>query len=133
MPRLYVPQNLYSLSDEGTAVEAIDSRAFSEFCGIESSNQVPSGDTLGRFRNLLIDKGLREKLFSQVEAMLEKRGLLLKKGTIVDSTLISALSSTKNQEKGRDLEAYSTKKGNMWHFGDKAHIGVDKDTSLCIC
>lgn len=52
------------------------------------------------------------------------------KGTIVDSTLISAPSSTKNAEKKRDPDAHSTKKGNTWHFGYKAHIGVDKDTGL---
>jgi len=130
MLRLYVLQNLYTLSDEGTVMEVIDSRTFSDFCGVGSSNQVPDGDTLGRFRNLLIRNGIQEKLFTQVTELLQKRGLLLKKGTIVDSTLISAPSSTKNAEKKLDPEAHSTKKGNAWHFGYKAHIGVDKDTGL---
>lgn len=130
MLRLYVLQNLYNLSDEGTVAEAVDSRACSDFCGVESSNQVPDGDTLGRFRNLLTRNGLQEKLFVQVVELLQERGLLLKKGTIVDSTLISAPSSTKNREKKRDPEAHSVKKGNTWHFGYKAHIGVDKDSGL---
>ena len=90
MLRLYLLQNLYDLSDEATVAEAIDSRAFSEFCGVDSSNQIPDGDTLGRFRNLLIKNGLQEKLFAQVVAALMERGLILKKGTIVDSTIISA-------------------------------------------
>ena len=64
MLRLYLLQNLYDLGDEATVAEAIDSRAFSEFCGVDSSNQVPDGDTLGRFRNLLIRNGLQEKLFA---------------------------------------------------------------------
>ena len=64
MLRLYLLQNLYDLSDEATVAEAIDSRAFSDFCGVDSSNQVPDGDTLGRFRNLLIKNGLQEKLFA---------------------------------------------------------------------
>ena len=130
MLRLYVLQNLYSLSDGGTVAEVIDSRAFSDFCGVDSSNQVPDGNTLGRFRNLLIRNRIQEKLFAQVTVLLEERGLLLKKGTIVDSALISASSSTKNAEKKREPEAHSTKKGNTWHFGYKAHIGVDKDTGL---
>lgn len=130
MLRLYVLQNLYTLSDEGTVAEEIDSRAFSDFCGVDSSNQVPDGDTLGRFRNLLIRNGIQEKLFAQVAGLLQERGLLLKKGTIVDSTLISAPASTKNREKKRDPEAHSTKKGNTWHFGYKAHVGVDRDTGL---
>ena len=130
MLRLYVLQNLYDLSDEGTVAEAMDSRAASDFCGVESSNQVPDGDTLGRFRNLLLKHDLQEKLFAQVVGLLQERGLLLKKGTIVDSTLIAAPSSTKNREKKRDPEAHSVKKGNAWHFGYKAHIGVDKDSGL---
>ena len=130
MLRIYLVQNLYDLSDMATVAEVIDSRAFSEFCGVESSNQVPDGDTLGRFRNLLLRSGLQEKLFAQVVYLLQERGLLLKKGTIVDSTLIAAPSSTKNWEKKRDPEAHSVKKGNSWHFGYKAHIGVDKDSGL---
>lgn len=95
MLRIYLVQNLYNLSDMVTVAEVIDSRAFSDFCGVESSNQVPDGDTLGRFRNLLIENGLQEKLFAQVVTLLEQRGLILKKGTIVDSTFIEAPSSTK--------------------------------------
>lgn len=70
MLRLYVLQNLYTLSDEGTVAEVIDSRAFSDFCGVDSSNQVPDGDTLGRFRNLLICNGIQEKLSAQVAGLL---------------------------------------------------------------
>ena len=130
MLRLYLLQNLYDLSDEGTVAEAIDSRAFSEFCCVDSSNQVPDGDTLGRFRNILIQNGLQEKLFDQVVTALMERGLILKKGTIVDSTIISAPSSTKNKKKKRDPDAHQVKKGNTWHFGYKAHIGVDRDSGL---
>ena len=54
MLRLYLLQNLYSLSDEATMAETIDRRAFSEFCGVDSSYQAPDGDILGRLRNLLI-------------------------------------------------------------------------------
>lgn len=127
MLRIYLLQNLYSLSDMATVAEVIDSRAFSDFCDVESSNQVPDGDTLGRFRNLLIQNGLQEKLFAQVVELLIARGLILKKGTIVDSTFIDAPSSTKNREKKHDPEAHSAKKGNVWHFGYKAHVGVDRD------
>lgn len=130
MLRIYLVQNLYNLSDMATVAEVIDSRAFSEFCGVDSSNQVPDGDTLGRFRNLLIKNGLQEKLFAQVVRLLTERGLILKKGTIVDSTIISAPSSTKNKDKQRDPDAHQVKKGNTWHFGYKAHIGVDKDSGL---
>lgn len=130
MLRIYLIQNLYDLADEATVNEVIDSRAFSDFCGVESSNQVPDGDTLGRFRNLLIKNDLQEKLFKQVVELLTKRGRILKNGTIVDSTIISAPSSTKNASRQRDSEAHQTKKGNMYYFGFKAHIGVDDSSGL---
>ena len=87
MVRLHVLQNLYDLSDMATAEQVIDSRAFSDFCGIDSSNQVPDGDTIGRFRGILVNSGLQERLFAQVVMLLMERRLILKKGTIVDSTI----------------------------------------------
>ena len=130
MLRIHLIQNLYDLSDEGTRNEIIDSRAFSDFCEVESSNQIPDGDTIGRFRNLLIKNQIHEQFFAVVVKTLTNRGLILKKGTIVDSTIISAPSSTKNKEKKRDPDAHSVKKGTAWYFGYKAHIGVDKDSGL---
>ena len=130
MLRIHFLQNLYDLSDEGTRNEIIDSRAFSDFCEVESSNQIPDGDTIGRFRNLLIKNHIHEQFFALVVKTLTERGLILKKGTIVDSTIISAPSSTKNKEKQRDPDAHSVKKGNAWYFGYKAHVGVDKDSGL---
>ena len=108
MLRLYLIQNLYNLADEATVAEVTDSRAFSDFCGVESSNQIPDGDMLGRFRNLLVKNELQEKLVAQVVEQLTARGLILKKGTIVDSTIIAAPTFTKNKER----------------------IGVDKDSGL---
>ena len=121
MLRIYLVQNLYNLSDRTTVAEVIDSRAFSDFCGVESSNQVPDGDTLGRFRNILLKNGIQQELFAQVVELLTQRGLILKRETIVDSTFIEAPSSTKNQKKERNPEA---------HFGYKAHIGVDSESGL---
>lgn len=130
MLRIHILQNLYDLSDMRVMTEVIDSRAFSEFCGVDSSNQIPNGDTIGRFRNILVKNGIQEKLFLQVVEILNSKGLILKKGTIVDSTIISAPSSTKNKERKRDIDAHSVKKGNAWYFGYKAHIGVDSKTGL---
>ena len=104
MLRLHILQNVYDLSDESTAAEVIDSRAFSDFCGIESSNQVPDGDTIGRFRNILVKNGLQEKLFAQVLVLLAERGLILKKEhctshtireELLDQLIIDELQRTK--------------------------------------
>lgn len=83
MLRIYLIQNFYDLSDEATVNEVIESCAFSDFCGVEPSDQVPDGDTLGRFRNLLIENDLQEKQFKQVVELLTKRGLILKKVSVI--------------------------------------------------
>ena len=85
---------------------------------MKSSNQVPDRDILGRFRNLLVRNGLQEKLFAQVVGLSQKKGL------------IAAPSSTENRDKQRDPDTHQVKKGNEWHFGYKAHVGTDKDSSL---
>lgn len=130
MLRIFILQNVYTLADMAVMNEVIDSRAFSNFCGINSPDEVPDGDTIGRFRNILTKNHLQEKIFTAVVEILMERGLILKKGTIVDSTFIESPSSTKNREKKRDPEAHSAKKGNTWHFGYKAHIGVDEENGL---
>ena len=130
MLRIYVLQNLYNLADMAAMNEIIDSRAFSAFCGVDSSNQIPDGDTIGRFRNILIKHQLQQELFEDVRKRLQEKGLLLMKGTIVDSTLVAAPTSTKNKKKERDPDAHQVKKGNQWYFGYKGHVGVDKDTGL---
>ena len=130
MLRIFILQNLYNLADMKVMNEVIDSRAFTAFCCINSPKEVPDGDTIGRFRNLLTEHDLQEKIFEEIVKLLTERGLILKKGTIVDSTFIEAPSSTKNQKKERDSEAHSAKKGSTWHFGYKAHIGVDRESGL---
>lgn len=130
MLRNCILQNLYDLSDDGAHNVIIDSRAFSQFCGVDSSNQVPDGDTIWRFRHILEKHDLGEAFFTNIVEKLCTCNLMLKKGTIVDSTLIADPSSTKNKDKQRDPEAHSVKKGNQWYFGYKEHIGIDADSGL---
>jgi IS5 family transposase len=68
---------------------------------------------------------IEEKFFKQIVETQTTKGLILQKETIVDSTIVSSPSSTKNREKKRDPEAHQVKKGNAWHFGYKAHTGAD--------
>ena len=69
---------------------------------------------------------MTKAIFEEIGSLLEERGLYLKHGTIMDATIIHAPSSTKNREKARDPEMRQTKKGNVWYFGMKAHVGTDK-------
>ena len=91
---------------------------------------VPDETTILRFRHLLEKHELAAKVMETINAGLAEQGLLLKTGTLVDATLIAAPTSTKNKEGKRDPEMHQTKKGNAWHFGMKAHIGVDAESGL---
>ncbi len=126
MLRLYFLQQWYSLADEALEDALYDSQALRGFAGIDLSvAAVPDATTVLNFRHWLEEHALTRALFDKVGAMLEERGLLMRQGTIVDATIIAAPSSTKNKEKSRDPEMHQTKKANQWHFGMKAHIGVD--------
>jgi IS5 family transposase len=94
--------------------------------------RVPDETTILRFRHLLEEHNLSLQLLATINATLIAKGLMLKTGTVVDATLIAAPSSTKNKNKTgeRDPEMHQLKKGNQWHFGMKAHIGVDADSGL---
>ena len=126
MLRIYFLQQWYALADEALEDALYDSQALRGFAGIElNRDPVPDATTLLHFRHWLERHGLTKVVFEEVGAMLEERGLLMRQGTIVDATIIAAPSSTKNREKRRDPEMHQTKKGNQWHFGMKAHLGVD--------
>ena len=126
MLRLYFLQQWYGLADEALEDALYDSQALRGFAGIDLSvAAVPDATTVLNFRHWLEEHDLTRALFDEVGAMLEERGLLMRQGTIVDATIIAAPPSTKNKSKARDPEMHQTKKGNQWHFGMKAHIGVD--------
>lgn len=131
MLRMYFVQQWYGLADEAVEDAIYDSQALRNFMGIDLSREsVPDATTLMGFRHLLEAHDLAQALLVEVNAMLIERGLLMSRGTLVDATLIAAPSSTKNREHARDPEMHQTKKGNTWHFGLKAHIGVDQESGL---
>ncbi|OZB52275.1 MAG: IS5/IS1182 family transposase [Thiomonas sp. 15-63-373] len=131
MLRMYFLQQWYSLSDEGLEDAITDSQALRQFVRIDLSREaVPDATTLLKFRRLLETHSLTPALFAQINAHLSERGLLMREGTMIDATLIAAPSSTKNSTGTRDPDMHSTKKGNQWHFGMKAHIGADADSGL---
>ena len=98
--------------------------------GLKLSGALPDETTILNFRHLLEQHNLGSGLLEEINAHLESQGLKLREGTIVDATIIAAPSSTKNRAGERDPEMHQTKKGNQWHFGMKAHIGVDSATGI---
>jgi IS5 family transposase len=131
MLRMYVVQQCLGLSDEGIEDAVYDSQAIRGFVGIDLAREAaPDATTLLKFRRLLETHGLTQSIFEAINAHLAAKGLLLREGSVVDATIISAPSSTKNDSGTRDPEMHQTKKGNQWHFGMKAHIGADADSGL---
>jgi len=131
MLRMYIAQQCFGLSDEGIEDAIYDSQAIRAFIGIDLSREsAPDATTLLKFRRLLEAHQLTERIFAAINTLLAVKGLILKEGTVVDATIIAAPSSTKNQSGERDPEMHQTKKGNQWHFGMKAHIGVDAGSGI---
>jgi IS5 family transposase len=131
MLRVYFLQQWFNLSDPGVEEALYDSLSMRRFAGIDlSESPVPDESTVCRFRHLLEAHALGEKVFQTVHDFLERQGITVGTGTIVDATIISAPSSTKNQDKRRDPDMHQTKKGNQWYFGMKGHIGVDSNTKV---
>ena len=131
MLRMYFVQHWFNLADQACEEALLDSAALRRFVGIDLGRErVPDGTTLLKFRRLLEKHDLGAALFAQVGQMLQDQGMKLSTGTIVDATIISAPSSTKNASGERDPEMHQTRKGQQWYFGMKLHIGVDSKTGL---
>ena len=127
MLRIHFLQHWFNLSDPAAEDSLYDSESMRRFAGIElAEDTVPDETTILRFRHLLEQHRLTERIFAEVRGLLEQKRLLLKSGTIVDATIIAAPPSTKNADGKRDPEMHQTKKGKDWHFGMKAHIGTDR-------
>ena len=130
MLRIHCMQHWYNLSDPAMEDALYEIASMRQFSGLSLDKAIPDYTTIMNFRHLLERKGLARKLFTEVNQWLTDAGVLLKEGTLVDATIIEAPSSTKNNSGQRDPEMHQTKKGNQWHFGLKAHIGVDARTGL---
>lgn len=131
MLRVHFLQQWFGLSDPAMEEALHDVPLYREFADLEGPmRRLPDESTILRFRHLLEAHGLAAQILATVNGVLQERGLMLKSGTVVDATLISAPSSTKNNAGERDPEMRQAKKGNNWYFGMKAHIGADAESGL---
>jgi hypothetical protein len=129
MLRIHFLQQCFGLSDPAMEEALHDVPLYREFADLEGPmRRLPDESTILRFRHLLEKQGLAAPMLATVNRVLQAHGLMLKAGTVVDATLISAPSSTKNPSGERDPEMRQMKKGNNWYFGMKAHIGADVDS-----
>jgi transposase, IS5 family len=130
MLRIHCLQLWWNLSDPAMEEELHERPLYRRFVGLDGAPRLPDETTILRFRHLLEKQQLAPRILTTINAGLAQQGLLLKTGTVVDATIIAAPSSTKNSSGERDPEMHQTKKGNQWHFGMKAHIGVDAESGL---
>jgi len=128
--------SLYDLSDPALEAELIDRVSFRLFCGFGLDATTPDETTLCRFRNDCIAAGVLEKAFAEVNRQLDAKGLIARKGTIIDATIVSAASRRPPVEAGakprlgREQGASFTRKGGKSYFGYRLHIGVDARPGL---
>lgn len=130
MLRIHCMQQWYNLSDPAMEDALYEIASMRLFAGLSLDKAIPDHTTILKFRHLLERHDLARQVFQEVNQWLSEAGVLLKEGSLVDATIIEAPSSTKNKTGERDPEMHQTKKGNQWHFGMKAHIGVDARTGL---
>ncbi|MFC0710294.1 IS5 family transposase [Azorhizophilus paspali] len=129
MLRVHLMQNGFGYSDPAMEEALYETTLLRQFAGL-SLERIPDETTLLNFRRLLEKHDLAGGILEVINGYLGERGLSLRQGTLVDTTLIHAPSSTKNQDGKRDPEMHSTKKGNQYYFGAKAHIGADDESGL---
>jgi IS5 family transposase len=130
MLRIHFMQQWFSLSDPAMEEALHDIPLYREFALLGTGmTRLPDESTILRFRHLLEAHELSVAMLATVNQILQKKGLMLKVGSAIDATLISAPSSTKRAGT-RDPEMSQTQKGGSWYFGMKAHIGVDAESGL---
>jgi len=130
MLRIHLMQNWFGLSDPAMEEALYEVASMRQFAGLSLTRAIPDETTILNFRRLLEVNDLAVAIFTRINAHLTRQGLLLRRGSMVDATIIAAPSSTKNADGQRDPEMHSTSKGKQWYFGMKAHIGADVDSGL---
>ena len=133
MFKALVLQRPYDLSDAMSEEQLKDRLSFRRFLGLSLQAAAPDHTTLCRFRNRLVERGLAEPLFAELTGQLEARGLILKKGTMSDASLVAAaVPGPRPAKPSRDPDArVSARKGrDGTRFGYKVHVGVDQGSGL---
>ena len=130
MLRVHIVQLVDNLSDPAMEDALYENLTVQRFVGLRLSDAIPDETTILNFRHRLEAAALGRGLLEEINRHLEAEGLQLRQGTVVDASIISAPSSTRNRARARDPEMHQTRKGNEWYFGMKLHIGVDSESGI---
>jgi IS5 family transposase len=125
--KCFILQTIYGLSDPRLEEEIADRRSFQLFLGLTSGDSIPDETTICRYRELFAQHGLDRKLFKTFNQELQRSGLLLEKGTLIDATIKEARTNPTNK---RDTDADFTVRRNKTYYGYKGHIGMDSDSKI---
>jgi len=132
--RIMLLQQWYSLSDREAELAIEDSLSFRRFAGIPLEEKIPDHTRIWAFRQKLAELGLDKSLFEEITRQIEAQGLFVKKGTLIDATIVKAAAKAPKGGDGAlsdvDPEAGWTKKNGVSAYGYKGHIGVDEGTDL---
>lgn len=133
MFKVLLLQSLYGLSDAEMEEALADRLSFRRFVGLVLTDKVPDHSTICRFRNLLVEQGMLEKLFAELDRQLDKAGLILRRGTMLDATVIETEAARPGDpEASSDPDARFTRRQGRAgsSFGYKAHVAVDQGSGL---
>ena len=138
MVKVLLLEQWYNLSDPQMEEALGDRISFRRFVGLGLEDDTPDYSTISRFRTELTRRGLSEELFKELESQLDKRGLILKEGTLMDATLVEAqvrrppISAGRGAKSPADPDADWTRshRERRSYFGYKVHLGVDAGTGL---
>jgi IS5 family transposase len=129
-------QALYDLSDPGLEEALLDRLSFRRFCGFALDATTPDETTICRFRLAAAQNGILERCFAEVNRQLDARGLMLKKGTLMDASIVAATHRPPRRAAGmgaphpREPGADWTSKNGKSFFGYKLHVGLDAGSGL---
>jgi len=133
MFKVLLVQSLYGLSDAETEEAVTDRLSFRRFAGLALDEVVPDHSTICRFRNLLVERGLLDKLFAELDRQLDRAGLILRRGTMLDATVIETQAAAPGAPQSTsDPDARFTRRQGRSgsSFGYKAHVAVDEGSGL---
>lgn len=128
------------MSDEELEDQLIDRLSFQQFVGLSFNEEIPDFTTIWKFKEALVNAGLMDGIFNGILSQLERKGLIVKKGTMIDATIIRSGNKPLSNKRREELEAQpstqidtdarSTAKNGKKYFGYKGHVGVDVESKI---
>jgi IS5 family transposase len=153
MFKIIILQRFYNISDEQVEYQINDRMSFMRFLGLSIADDIPDSRTVWAFREQLTDLELVDDLFALFLSELDKLGLIVNEGKIIDASFVEAPRQRNSREENKqikegevperidanphvksqkDLDARWAKKNNVSYFGYKNHVKQDAGSKLIV-